>query len=60
MSKRHHFIESDARHEFYRVIFCTACGMVIWHFNHDGKSKEMQKKVGQPCIDATPTKERKE
>lgn len=56
MSKRHHFIESDAKYQFHRVIFCTACGMVVWHFNYpDTSREELQKKVGKPCIDAHPT-----
>ncbi len=51
MSK-HNFIEStDKFGEFYRLIYCTWCGMVVWNFNASDESVvELQKRVGETCI----------
>lgn len=59
MGKRHHFIESsDKFGEFHRVIYCIACGLVIWNWNANHSTKparaEYQEKVGTPCIDEAP------
>lgn len=61
MSKRHHFIESTSVHgEYARVIYCTACGMVVWNWNANKdttpKLSDYQLKVGTPCIEAKETK----
>lgn len=50
MSK-HNFIESSDRYEYHRIIFCTWCGLVVWHFNHrDISIKDLQTKVGESCV----------
>lgn len=57
MSKRHHFIESTSLHgTFARVIYCTACGMVVWNWNANKATTpsimDYQANVGKPCIEA--------
>lgn len=56
MSK-HNFIESsDQFGEYARLIYCTWCGRVVWHFNKNEKSdtkpSDLQGHVGEPCIDS--------
>lgn len=51
MSK-HYFHESKgvgSNPQFYRIIYCEWCGLVVWDFNSVAK-RELQAKVGKPCV----------
>lgn len=53
---KHNFVESS-RHfgEFHRVIYCTWCGLVVWNWNANDRTKpsltDLQANTGKPCVD---------
>jgi hypothetical protein len=55
MSK-HNFVESTKQtSEYQRIIYCTWCGKVAWHFNRSETSvKELQDKIKEPCVYVDP------
>lgn len=48
---KHFFHETTSKFgEFYRVIYCEWCGLVVWDFNKTETSlKELQLKAGDAC-----------
>lgn len=49
--KIHNFIVDSPNQEFHKVLFCTKCGQVAWHFNwNKALNTELQKDI-KPCVE---------